>query len=49
MISKDDPQLIGQILPFQGLHPAELQVVRQSAWQQRVERDAYFYHQSAVW
>lgn len=45
MTSLDNPQLIGQIPPFQRLSPAELQVVRQSAWQRRVERDTYFYHQ----
>jgi CRP-like cAMP-binding protein len=45
MISPDDLQLIGQIPPFQRLQLAELQVVRQSAWLRRVEREAYFYHQ----
>lgn len=45
MTSPDDLQLIGQIPPFQRLQPAELQVVRQSAWLRRVERDVYFYHQ----
>lgn len=45
MTSPDDLQLIGQMPPFQRLQPAELQVVRQSAWLRRVERDAYFYHQ----
>jgi CRP-like cAMP-binding protein len=45
MAVTDDLQRIGQIPPFQRLHPAELQVVRQSAWQRRVERDAYFFHQ----
>ncbi|MCL4303718.1 MAG: Crp/Fnr family transcriptional regulator [Anaerolineae bacterium] len=45
MTPPDDLQLIGQIPPFQRLQPAELQVVRQSAWLRRVERDAYFYHQ----
>jgi CRP-like cAMP-binding protein len=45
MMSPDNFQLIGQIPPFQRLQPAELQVVRQSAWQRRVDRDAFFYHQ----
>jgi CRP-like cAMP-binding protein len=45
MAVTDDLQRIGQIPPFQRLHPAELQVVHQSAWQRRVERDAYFFHQ----
>jgi CRP-like cAMP-binding protein len=45
MTSPGDLQLIGQIPPFQRLQPAELHVVRQSAWLRRVERDAFFYHQ----
>jgi CRP-like cAMP-binding protein len=45
MAVTDDLQLIGQTPPFRRLLPAELQVVHQSAWQRRVERDAYFYHQ----
>ncbi|HMQ54007.1 MAG TPA: Crp/Fnr family transcriptional regulator [Anaerolineae bacterium] len=45
MTFPDDPQLIGRIAPFQRLQPAELQVVRQSAWLRRVEREAYFYYQ----
>jgi CRP-like cAMP-binding protein len=45
MISENEFQLIGQVPPFQRLQPAELQVVRQSAWLRRVEREAYFFHQ----
>lgn len=45
MTSKEGFQLIAQIPPFQHLHPAELQVVYQSAWLRRVEREVYFYHQ----
>lgn len=45
MISSDNLQLIGQIPPFQRLQPAELDIVYQSAWLRRVDRDAFFYHQ----
>lgn len=45
MTSPDNLQLIGQIPPFQRLQPAELDIVRQSAWLRRVDRDAFFYHQ----
>jgi CRP-like cAMP-binding protein len=45
MTFQDDPQLIGRVPPFQRLQPAELQVVRRSAWLRRVEREAYFYYQ----
>lgn len=45
MASENEFQLIGQNPPFQRLQPAELQVVRQSAWLRPVKQEAYFFHQ----